>query len=234
MYANEAPGQAFPPTKYASDDACIKPTFDFYFQGNVVYPEYLSDPKVLRCPSDPKVANDNAAGKWNCGGDPKNPVCPCRFDSRSYVYLSWATTAELFVANGLDPNAMNFNLGMLNPGLAAAYVDMSNVAADVSTQSAKVDRDLKFSQWIPTDTDVLYRLREGIERFFITDINNPAASNKAQSTLCVVLDELSTDVSEFNHIPGGCNVLFMDGHVEFIKYPGTWPVTRLMANITGM
>ena len=41
MYANEAPGQRFPPTRYASGDACSNPTFDFYFQGNVVYPEYL-------------------------------------------------------------------------------------------------------------------------------------------------------------------------------------------------
>jgi prepilin-type processing-associated H-X9-DG protein len=29
----------------------------------------------------------------------------------------------------------------------------------------------------------------------------------------------------FNHIPGGCNVLYMDGHVEFIRYPGRYPVT---------
>ncbi|HUW60558.1 MAG TPA: H-X9-DG-CTERM domain-containing protein [Candidatus Bathyarchaeia archaeon] len=26
-----------------------------------------------------------------------------------------------------------------------------------------------------------------------------------------------------NHIPGGNNVLYMDGHVEFIKYPGATP-----------
>jgi len=32
----------------------------------------------------------------------------------------------------------------------------------------------------------------------------------------------------FNHIPGGANVLYMDGHVEFIKYPGKFPLTQLM------
>ena len=26
-------------------------------------------------------------------------------------------------------------------------------------------------------------------------------------------------VVTFNHIPGGSNLLFMDGHVEFVKYP---------------
>ena len=64
----------------------------------------------------------------------------------------------------------------------------------------------------------LLRFREGIERFFITDVNNPAASSKAQSTLAVMWDVVGEDSSIFNHVPGGSNVLFMDGHVEFQKY----------------
>ena len=74
------------------------------------------------------------------------------------------------------------------------------------------------------------RLKEGIERFFITDINNPAAGAKAQSKLCVMWDGWAREdnanaaghgkgaIVLFNHIPGGCNVLYMDGHVEFRKY----------------
>jgi prepilin-type processing-associated H-X9-DG protein len=76
----------------------------------------------------------------------------------------------------------------------------------------------------------LYRLREGIERFFITDINNPAASSLAQSEL-VVMHDVSWKTAapgdgqpSFNHIPGGGNVLYMDGHVEFLKYPGGFPI----------
>jgi prepilin-type processing-associated H-X9-DG protein len=69
-------------------------------------------------------------------------------------------------------------------------------------------------------------LREGIERFFITDINNPAASAQAQSEITVMYDQAGTDVENYNHIPGGANVLFMDGHVEFIKYPGEFPVCK--------
>ena len=66
--------------------------------------------------------------------------------------------------------------------------------------------------------DTLYRLKEGVERFFITDINNPAGSAQAQSNIVTMYDAVSEDIQNFNHIPGGSNVLYMDGHVEFIKW----------------
>lgn len=81
-----------------------------------------------------------------------------------------------------------------------------------------------------------YHLREGIERFFITDINNPAESNKAQSEIWVMFDSwgvaasnLSWDhddnaIIRFNHIPGGSNVLYMDGHTEFVRYDSRPPM----------
>ena len=68
--------------------------------------------------------------------------------------------------------------------------------------------------------DTLFRLREGVERFMITDINNPAGSAQAQSTLPMMWDRVAVNPAGFSHIPGGGNVLFMDGHVEFFKYPG--------------
>jgi prepilin-type processing-associated H-X9-DG protein len=85
----------------------------------------------------------------------------------------------------------------------------------------------------------LYRLREGIERFLITDINNPAGSAVAQSSVVVFWDVFAANtapggpagqgVMKFNHVPGGANVLFMDGHVEFIKYPGEFPLAPSLA-----
>jgi len=72
----------------------------------------------------------------------------------------------------------------------------------------------------------VYRLREGIERFLITDINNPAASAQAQSELAVMWDQIDDD-QDFSHIPGGCNVLYMDGHVEWLRYPNAeQPVSK--------
>jgi len=76
------------------------------------------------------------------------------------------------------------------------------------------------------------RLKEGIERFFITDINNPAASSAAQSELPVMWDSWggtnydgSTATNAvFNHLPGGGNALFMDGHCEYIRYRDKMPI----------
>lgn len=94
---------------------------------------------------------------------------------------------------------------------------------------------------VPGNFEVqLLRTKEGVERFMITDINNPAASSKAQSDIVVMCDFAKTvgfgggqgDRINFNHLPGGSNILFFDGHVEFGRY-GTedwggrlWPVSR--------
>ncbi len=87
-------------------------------------------------------------------------------------------------------------------------------------------------------------LKEGIERFFITDINNPAAGALAQSTVPVMLDAYSdrgiwqsytADVGtlRFNHIPGGSNVMYMDGHVEFLKWPAKFPLRNSSPTVIG-
>ena len=81
-----------------------------------------------------------------------------------------------------------------------------------------------------------HKLKEGIERFFITDINNPAAGAVAQSEVFVMFDAWGTGLSwtavggvengviRFNHVPGGSNVLYMDGHVGFVRYKEKPPV----------
>ncbi|MBP8130771.1 MAG: DUF1559 domain-containing protein [Candidatus Hydrogenedentes bacterium] len=85
-------------------------------------------------------------------------------------------------------------------------------------------------------SDTVYRLREGIERFLITDINNPAASAQAQSTIPVIFDQLAVVPSAFNHIPGGSNVLYMDGHVDFLRYEqnGDSLCNKYVANLLGV
>jgi prepilin-type processing-associated H-X9-DG protein len=85
------------------------------------------------------------------------------------------------------------------------------------------------------DSDTVFRLREGIERALITDINNPGASARAQSDIFVMWDITSRIAADFNHVPGGSNVLYLDGHVDFIRYPGPEdsPLNRGFAQFAG-
>ncbi|MFO7976773.1 MAG: hypothetical protein R6V12_19340, partial [Candidatus Hydrogenedentota bacterium] len=66
-----------------------------------------------------------------------------------------------------------------------------------------------------------------------TDINNPASSARAQSEVFIMCDVLATNIKYYNHVPGGSNVLFMDGHVEFMRYPGDQPVSENAAVVAG-
>lgn len=88
---------------------------------------------------------------------------------------------------------------------------------------------------------MIYRLREGIERFTIADINNPAATSQAQSDIFIMLDLIgnAAAIQYFNHVAGGRNVLFMDGHVAFIRYinneqAATPPVMPSLATTVGV
>ena len=38
-------------------------------------------------------------------------------------------------------------------------------------------------------------------------------------------------VLTFNHLPGGANVLYMDGHVEFLKYPSNFHIVETSAMV---
>lgn len=89
--------------------------------------------------------------------------------------------------------------------------------AQVRRQYAKLEPEDRLGD-LEIDGETVYRLREGIERFFVSDINNPAASAMAQSEIPIMFE---TDPS--SHTPPGCNVLFMDGHVEFIPFGEAFP-----------
>lgn len=230
MYSNESKGEKFPPNHYArhADDlSCSEPDmFNFFFQGNVVYPEYLMDPHVCICPSDVGFYDDTRA--LFCPDD-ESKTCPCDWKSWSYAYVGYMLTNDILMGDGADPNPKDPNETYLDPGFVVDYVLFLEVPATLAEQASLVDNDIE----VDGGTH-LYRLREGIERFLITDINNTAASNVGQSEIAVMFDKLSITVDEFNHIPGGSNVLFMDSHVEYIKYPSDWPVTSMVAWLTGL
>jgi len=208
--------------------------------GLAIYPEYLTDAAIAVCPSDGDGQTYWAAGYFNRDYDPDKPIDACRLDAISYWYMGWAIMKDHVIIPGADENLTPSEVGvnldgglfetLYNEIILPAYT--ASLGGDFSGYTA-FDRDFDFTATTSGRELTVYRLREGIERFFITDINNPAASAMAQSEVPVMYDVVSTVTKDFNHIPGGSNVLYMDGHVEFLKYPSRYPASVAWATATG-
>lgn len=267
MYANESKGQKYPMIQVASLPDGFGNQYmhaDWGPMASSVYPEYLTDPMVVFCPSDAELAADIERGKrngeWCFQYAAGSRECASAIDA-SYTYLGWVLDRldDKYGLTDIGPflsivaQIPGTNLSSVQPSLLAptqmvnAFVQKltpDNVAAilanDNARLAAEIDDDVSGSivaGYGNGGGDTVYRLREGIERFIITDINNPAASAMAQSELFVMMDHVATLVSSFNHFPGGANVLYMDGHVEFIRYQekdGTPPVTGSIADLFGV
>ncbi|MCC6490075.1 MAG: DUF1559 domain-containing protein [Candidatus Hydrogenedentes bacterium] len=276
MYANESGGN-FPPMQgpdfYLTDDDGIDPSNDPTYAGcnyqdgieiaplsETIYPEYLTDWNVFRCPSDPDASQDiedhlEIVAQFSDNGTPCIGAGQGTGHADSYQYLGWvvdrgdgehpyhtksAGGREYHIPYQILDALVVLTLGPNNNGMGVKY--QSEFPAPVgAAMRALMESNLNLSAagafGLPvignSDGTTLYRLREGIERFMVTDINNPAGSAKAQSEIATMWDQISTSPTDstgttMNHIPGGSNVLYMDGHVEFLKYEpeGDFPVNR--------
>ena len=229
MYANEA-RDTFPPMKIFNCDGKDPANSahwarDASFDGPMVYPEYLSDVNVLVCPSDSDA--DTVRRAFHEDNVLEKPVRPCALARGSYYYLGWAFSVQNLTIPGVPIpqdittiNEGNFTqlLNFIAPELLQAAIPI------VLTQGGKIRPDQKLADFGPAP-----RLRIGIERFLITDINNPGAAAKAASELAVMWDETAVygAPTTYNHVPGGGNVLYMDGHCEFLRWPSEFPIDRL-------
>jgi prepilin-type processing-associated H-X9-DG protein len=67
----------------------------------------------------------------------------------------------------------------------------------------------------------LLQIRDGVERYITPDhISGPAETSYLLSRVPLMIERLG------NHRPEGGNVLYLDGRVEFIEYPGKFPMTE--------
>jgi prepilin-type N-terminal cleavage/methylation domain-containing protein/prepilin-type processing-associated H-X9-DG protein len=270
MYSGESKGERFPPMLFApapqnapyngstvdcgAGDAAKPGVIGAGPSVPTIYPEYLTDPNIIFCPSD---ANNNEQQLISADGEQQFGVyCSGAEEGMqsiddSYVYLGWTfdridsddESADASVIGGplgspiVGPVPAQVLYGVLETDLVAAIT-----GSDYFLGAQTVDEDISGGLLAGRGNgggDTVYRLREGIERFLITDINNPAASAQAQSELFVMADSLALDTAFYNHIPGGSNVLYMDGHVDFERYqeigegPVNGPTARAVSLILG-
>jgi len=251
MYANESRGQHFPPCAPFGNGFMNGMLIFSAPNAAAVYPEYLADLNVAQCPSDAGLDGGGTyvAARLPDTGDFDSWLADaraaadtvsenyylCAMLGRSYLYKGYASTSV----------AEYYGIwGMMGAQPFDTNVTITNISAPVRAKDFTEDLDMNSGTW-PSNVDrtkasgtaggdTVMRLREGIERFFITDINNPAASSQAQSGIAVQWDTFGSFANAgatgggvvFNHVPGGANVLYMDGHVAFIRYPSQYPVTN--------
>jgi len=277
MYANESSGGKYPnrnvyygPVVDCTTANLVTTTtgYEYYSAAgpyfDSVYPEYLTDVNIYRCPSS---ALPDYTEQLNSHGT-NYATAHCSLDSSTalghtpywdfnragitltayqgycYYEVIWdkmGTEWPLYTGWGPDweypfqyaAHVIAFWEGDIPETEQFAWYDNDRNLADAAVEVGAPH---------PVgngDGNTLYRLREGIERFLITDINNPAGSAIAQSEIAIMADFVDSgqadkgtaDLANFNHVPGGCNVLYLDGHVEFVRYPGEWPVNEIRASI---
>jgi prepilin-type N-terminal cleavage/methylation domain-containing protein/prepilin-type processing-associated H-X9-DG protein len=202
MYANENADKFLP-----IDNV----TNNFMFEGDLLYPEYLSDTTILACPSDPETdpnANfrliEDHQTDWAIQGE----VHPDCITDMSYSYVGWM---------------------LIEDKETEAFFDKY----DAMSQEDR-DRDMIVPEGSGNaEGDTIHRLSAGVDRFLITDINVCLPSDECGSSLVpVIWDQISTDTFEFSHVPAGQNVLYLDGHVDFHRYDTSsthFPISPLTA-----
>jgi prepilin-type N-terminal cleavage/methylation domain-containing protein/prepilin-type processing-associated H-X9-DG protein len=251
MFAGESKGERYPHTQMWYDEP-YDPGEELWGKlgpdGGLIYPEYLTDHQIGICPSDSSPApesvddilmavdqTDAGDGTWcsNTGvcGDTvaffgliEDPITDDVFVDFSYKYMPKLIKAEWIAAP--EDNA------------ALALLLSEEVTYGTRWDDLEFDLTDEGGTW-PEEVKTLH-LREGIERFLITDINNPAGSAQSQSTLPLMWDSAritgddssSGNLASFSHVPGGSNILYLDGHVTFVRYPAehrqaTWPLSKV-------
>lgn len=227
--------------------------------GFQVYPEYLNDPFIDLCPSD---------GEANTGFQQSGVA---RFlwgsTAQGRVHSSWASASGSPMFGTPTDGSGVIKQVLRCPGWSYAYIgamvkpDWTKTVQNlqelsVALNNSATDTPAGVATWGsmgPNSGDPnitltgfgqvkMLKLKEGLERFLITDINNPGAAGGAQSAVPVYWDTSrgyfgdapgEVEINEFNHIPGGGNTVYMDGHVEFIKFPSNagsanyWHMTQL-------
>jgi prepilin-type processing-associated H-X9-DG protein len=150
-----------------------------------VYPEYLTDLTILRCPN---LNTERPRYRWFWEAPPPSPApLETASNDESYLYLGYVIP---------DQEALEH--------FAAAY--RARIAA-----GKPFDDDLSAS----SDGGAPLRIPR-----LRTEIPSVTDSKEAQYTIPVFIERFPK-----GHIPGGANVAFLDGHVEWIKWGEKWPMT---------
>jgi prepilin-type N-terminal cleavage/methylation domain-containing protein/prepilin-type processing-associated H-X9-DG protein len=221
-------------TMYATENREKLPFVDdyeqrFMFEGDVLYPEYLTDAAILACPSDSSYdPNSNFTLITDHPTDytPAGQVHPDCLDTSSYVYVGWMIMDDNNMLGGLSSYTWASTVLPISDSTKNAWRDRNNNIASYG-----------WSGYGNANGDIINRLTQGVDRFLITDINTIFTGEETGvSIIPIMWDQISTNISEFSHVPAGQNALYLDGHVEFHRYDVNstrFPFSPMYAAVNG-
>ena len=246
MYTNEHKGMypaCFPnvywgdPATYSNEPRNYQLPFygrhlirnNYSLDARLVFPDYLTSLQVFVCPGSNLQPPEVDANTWyadvtftaqhiyNVQTDsmtaddvrrkfegPPRPDTEC-MTNQMYSYLPYAVVTNeqaLWLWDELDYRMANGETGFFDNDLSLV----------VNGGHA------------PGGGDIYYRLRDSVSRFFIKDVNSPTHGAMGDSEIPVLYDTLwNQGTPSISHMtPLGGNVLYMDGHVEFQRYPNPY------------
>jgi prepilin-type N-terminal cleavage/methylation domain-containing protein/prepilin-type processing-associated H-X9-DG protein len=284
MFTGETVGEFYPGAMAKWNETCSTNNGLWSdIDGGAIYPEYLTDPNIIICPSDVQEAGKIekplacGSGFFRCVSSTWQvaPVgCGTGTGDSSFKWVpgnikAAATEGGTAMYFRTANTTYSYRTKLVNPVWTVDIEDNQTISialdGDGAWNLSGVDEgavngryweslDVALPNYAGGIDVVLLALRDGIARFLITDITNPASGARAESEVPVYWDTLrgaswndptpppnaflpdqTMYVEEMNHIPGGANCLFMDGHVSFMRFPQDpggpgWPFTEISVN----
>jgi len=234
MYAGEHRGR-YPHRQTHKVTGALSP--EMMFNGPAMFPEYINDYDVIWCPSWSATPSPLARYDGEKGNN-DGVLTPREIGQEPYHYTGWLLLHDVNILGPL--------LGTIGGEINGRHAEtefletpwgelaMENVATGAAASDQDFQVSARFTGTQAAGGNTIFRLRDGIERFLVTDINNPAAGARAATGIPLMWDHVSTKVIDFSHVPAGGNILYLDGHVTFLHYPAErFPMTADSARTLG-
>ncbi len=252
MYADESRGELYPHVKGLDCRGKVQPwsgaldlseVYPDYMADMdlLVCPAYPLGKTAVEVWDGGKTTNP----RWEVvkGFSNNGEVEPCEVLAKPYYYYGWAFSEKLFQAavhyrprepeDHRSPFVKDQGIPVITPYDSSTHTNRFRQAILAQTarmRSGEIDSSSEmWEMTYATGTDIVLPrgseipiLREGVERYYIDEIGNPAASSMERARIVVLHEELFESSEQVYHSKGRLNVLYMDGHVASLRPGDRW------------